>query len=103
MRNIIFIFLLYCGQARCQLAVQSLDSQRLTSLDTAIASDWVSITYTSMGYDKDGFDYLPPVQIKKLSKLGDYFIRCMLDDYFYFEIIIINFKKEYVFTNDNQD
>lgn len=103
MRNIIFILLLYCGQARCQLVAQSLDSQKLTSLDTAIATDWAKMTYYELGYDGDGLEYLAPIQIKKLTKLGDYFIRCMLDDYFYFEIVIINFKKEYVFTNDNQD
>lgn len=102
MRRIIFILLLYVGQARCQVA-QSLDSQKLTSLDTVVAVDWCRVVYLGRGYDKDGLDYLAPVQMKKLSKLGDYYIRCMLDDYYYFEIIIINFKREYVFTNDNED
>jgi hypothetical protein len=94
--------LLHVGQARCQVA-QSLDRQKLTSLDTAVAVDWCRVTYLSMGYDRDGLEYLAPIQVKRLSKLGDYYIRCMLDDFYYFEIIIINFKQEYVFTNDNED
>jgi hypothetical protein len=102
MRRIIFILLLVCGQARGQVA-QSLDSQRLTPLDTVVAVDWCRVVYLGSGYDKDGLDYLAPVQVKKLSRLGDYYLRCMLDDFYYFEIIIIDFKIEYVFTNDDEN
>jgi hypothetical protein len=103
MRGIIFIFLLICGQARCQLVAQSLDSTKLSSLDTAVATDWSKAIYLSSGYERDGLDYLPPVQVKRMSGIGNYFIRCMLDDYYYFEVIISNFKLEYVFTNDNEE
>ena len=102
MRKIIFILLLHVGQARCQVA-QSLDNQKLTSLDTVVAVDWCRVTYLSMGYERDGLEQLAPVQVKKLTNLGDYYISCMLDEFYYFEIIIINFKREYVFTNDNED
>lgn len=102
MRRIIFILLLYVGQTRAQV-VESLDSQRLTCLDTAIGKGWATSVYLNTGYDKEGLDYIPPIQLKKLSRFGDYYIRCMLDDYYYFEVIIINFKKEYIFTNDKDE
>lgn len=102
MRRIIFILLLGIGQTRAQV-VESLDSQVLNCMDTAIGKGWATSTYLNAGYDKEGLDYIPPIQVKKLSRLGDYYIRCMLDDYYYFEIILINFKLEYIFTNDKDE
>lgn len=90
------------GQTRAQV-VESLDSQLLTSLDTAIGKGWTTSVYLNSGYDKEGLDYIPPIQLKKLLSFGDYYIRFMLDDYYYFEIIIINFKLEYIYTNDKDE